>query len=295
MGQGSQSQFCVDDATPFDASSIPFEFIPPFGLKGSRDIVNTSGVRGTRSAHSLRSRLAGKTVAGDIVLPVSALMLDWWFPKILGANASGTSFAVAETIPEFVAMIDAASKVFSYTGCKVSKAVFRGSAQSPLITCTLSIIGKDYSIGNSGTFPALAMPVDLPYLFNELVLTVDGTSRECEDFELTIDNVGEARRGNDFAATAVKIKDRIVTLAFTNPFESTDVDLLSVAIGGMAASLVWTPSGGDCSTTITLPCLQIPVDLPTIQGKDQITNRITAVARRTDAAAEISVTHDSDL
>lgn len=295
MGQGALAKLAVDPVLPFDTSSEPYEYVPPFGLKGSQQIIDINGVRGTRSHQSERARFGAKSVGGDITLPVAASMLDKWLPRILGANASGTTFAVAETLPEFQVMHDTVEKVFTYTGCKVGKAVFKASAQSPLVLVTLTIIGKDRSKGNAGTFPNLTMPVDMPYLFNELVLTVGGTSRPCEDFELIIDNMGEARNVNSFTADLIKIKDRVVTLSFTNPFESADVDLLDVAIGGMSATLVWEPSGSNASTTITLPAVQIPVDDPTVQGKDQISNKITAVCRRTSSSAEIVITHDSSV
>lgn len=295
MGQGALAKFAVDPVLPFDTSSEPYEYIPPFGLKGSQPIIDIGGIRGTRSHQSERVRFGAKVVGGDVILPVAASMLDLWLPRILGAAKSGTDFLVAETLPEFQCMHDTVEKVFTYTGCKVGKAVFKGSAQSPLVTVTLSIIGKDRSPGNAGTFPSLTMPVDMPYLFNELVLTVDSVSRPVEDFELTIDNMGKARMVNSFTADSIMITDRIVTLSFTNPFESDMVDLLDVARGGMSGTLVWTPSGSNASTTITLPAIQIPVDDPVVSGKDQISNKITAICRRTSSSAEIVVDHDSSV
>lgn len=293
MGQGALAKFCVDPVLPFDASSEPYEYVPPFGLKATQPIIDIGGVRGTRSHHAARSRKGAKSVGGDITLPVSALMLDKWLPRILGAAESTNAFAVAETLPEFQCMHDTVEKVFSYTGCKVSKATFKGSAGSPLILVTLSILALDRSTGDAGTFPVLTMPVEAPYLFNELVLTVDGDSREAEDFELTIDNMGSAMNINSFTASRINIRDRIVSLSFTNPFESDSADLLDPDLPGLAATLVWTPSGLNATTTITLPALQIPADDPTVQAKDQIPYKINAIARRTAGAAEIAITHNS--
>lgn len=295
--QGAQAKLCMEPgASPhtFDTSSEPYEFVSE-SLKATKSIIDTNGIRGTRSHHGSRTREDVYTVAGDIVLHPSPADLDLLLPRILGASESSDTFALAETLPVFGVQIDRVAKVFSYADCVVGKATFRGKAgPGSFVELVLSIVGKSRSIGAAGSFPELTLGVaanNAPYVFSDGVLTLLSSARKMMDFELVIDNLPDVRFSNSLTATSITPKDRIITLATTNPFTSDETDLLDQAVAGAAGSLVFT--NGNMSTTFTFGLLQVPSDDPTIPGKSEITQKLTMTARMTSTTRELVVTHDS--
>lgn len=286
---GHQAQLAMDVATPFDASSEPYEFVSE-SLRKQGEILDTSGIRGTRSHVAERTREGSDTVSGSITMHVSPAMLDALLPRILGAPENLDVFDLAETIPEFHIMIDRVAKVFTYEGCRVSKATFKGAAGG-LIELVLDVVGKTETVGNAGTFPVLSMPVDPPYVFSDGVLTLQAAQRTFMDFELTIDNALKSRFANSRTATDISPEDRVATFRCTNPFTADEADLYGQALAGAAASLVFT--NGSYSTTFSFAALQFPDQSPVVGGKGEIPLQLEGIARKTGATAELTVTHDS--
>ena len=110
---GWAAKMAVDSALPFDASSIPLEFISESFVE-NEERVDSEGIRGTRSRHGERVHAGLRRVGGSIVLNPSPGELDTLLPYILGAAESTDSFAVADTLPDFQLMIDRVAKVFTY-------------------------------------------------------------------------------------------------------------------------------------------------------------------------------------
>src|SRR6185369_10952800 len=108
-----------------------YEFLHE-SVRATRTILDTSGIRGTRSHAVERTRTGTYSVAGRIVLQPTPEELAHLLPRILGAAASGTNYAVAETLPDFYLSIDRGAKVFTYAGCKIVKATFFGNEGSPI-------------------------------------------------------------------------------------------------------------------------------------------------------------------
>jgi len=258
-------------------------------LKKTGKILSTSGMRGTRSQPSERTQAGTYDVGGTITLHPTPAVLDLLLPRILGANESTDTFALADTLPEFDILIERVAKRFVYTKCKVNKATFKGKS-GELITLELDIMGQTETV-NSTAFPSISAPTDPPYVFHQGALTLVGSSRDFFDFELSIDNVLSKRYSNSQSANSIMPTDRIVGLKVTTPFTSAEVDLYNQTLLGSAAALVFT--NGGYSTTFTLGTVQFPDNSPVVGGKDEIPLMLDGVARMTGSTKELVVTHDS--
>lgn len=252
-------------------------------------ILDTNGLRGTRSHASERTQAGTYEVSGQIVLHPTPAVLDLLLPRILGANESTDSFALADTLPEFDLLVDKVAKRAVYGNCKINKATFAGKS-GELPTLTLDIMAKTESI-SATSFPSITAPTDPPYVFHHGALTLVSSARDFFDFELSIDNVLSRRFANSQSATSIMPTDRIVTLKATTPYTSSEIDLYNQTLLGSAASLVFTNSG--YSTTFTLGTVQFPDMSPVISGKDEIPLSLEGIARMTGSTRELVVTHDS--
>ncbi|MEQ8788876.1 MAG: phage tail tube protein [Pirellulaceae bacterium] len=291
--QGVQARLCMEPgAAPhtFDASSEPYEFLAE-SLRKRTALLDTSGIRGTRSHHAARTRVGAHAVSGSISLHPSPGDLDHLLPRILGADEASDVFVLAETLPSFGVLIDRVAETFQYTDCRVSKATFRGSAGG-LVLLVLDIVGVAEVTGVS--FPSLLLDTTAqaaPYTFSDGVLTLQSAQRQMMDFELVIDNGLQARFTNSQTATSIVPQDRIVTLKTTNPFTSDEVDLYGQPAVGAAGSLMLT--NGQMSTTFAFAALQSPDTSPVVPGKQEIPLVLEMTARMTGTTRELIVTNDS--
>lgn len=259
----------MDAVSPIDTSSEPFEFVSE-SLRQTIERSESEGIRGTRSRHGERVTQGLKRVGGSITLNPSPTELDKILPRILGAAESSDSFALDETLPEFLVCIDRIVKVHTYSGCKVSRATFAGSAGQKM-TLTLDIVGKSESEGNAGTFPSITIDAEECYMVFQAVLTLDSTAREFESFSLVIDNMLDTKFRNSQTATDISPSDRMVELTLTTPYTSAESALYStpaagsVRLTGISGSLVFT--SGSNSLTFTLNSLKPQSQTPVVNAR----------------------------
>jgi hypothetical protein len=289
---GHQSQLAADaDGATFSASSEPYEFSTESIQKRST-ILDTSGIRGTRSHVSERTRFGNEEIGGTIEMPMDPVMLDNWLPRILGGTETTDSFPLAESLPLFALLIDKGFDVYQYDGCKVSRAVIRATA-GELVTLALDIVAKSETGGKS--FPALTFPTDQPYRFMDGALTLQSSDRAgtVTDFECVIDNAVNRRYSmGGITPTDLRETDRTVTLNATVAAEAGNSDLYGQALAGAAASLVLT--NGSLSTTLDFATLQFPDRSPQVGSRDgEIMLAMEGTARRSGTTAELTVTNVS--
>jgi len=281
----------------FDANSECYEFLSE-SMKKTGVILDTSGIRGTRSHHSNNTRTGPYEVGGSITIVPHPAGLDLILPRIMGAAESTDTFALADGLnlagsQYFGLMVDRVAKVFTYAGCLIDKAIFRGQAGG-FVELQLDIIGQSESVGNAGSFPAITPSVAAnaaPYVFTDGVCTLVSSARVITEFEVTIDNQLRRRMSNSLTATSIDASDRIVTCKFKTPYTSSETDLYGQALAGSAATLVLT--NGNMSTTMTFATIQFPDNSPTITGKDEIPLELEGIARMSSTTKELVVTHDS--
>jgi hypothetical protein len=287
---GHQARLSMGAAgTAIGSFTEAYEFVSE-SLQKKQTILETAGLRGTRSHPAERTRDGTYEIAGTLNLHVSPAMLDLLLPRILGAAESSDLFALAETLPEFDVLVDRVAKRFVYGSCKVNKATFKGKA-SGLLELALDLVGKTETV-SATAFPAIAAPTDPPYVFHDGTFTLGGSARKVLEFELVIDNQVKPRFTNSQSATDLSPEDRIVTAKLKTPYTSDEADLYGVNTANAAAASFAFTNGG-YSTTFSLAKLQIPDMSPVVGGKGEITLEINGVAKKSGSTAELAVTHDA--
>lgn len=287
---GWKVKCAVQAALPFTSGATPLE-ITSESLSKKTSIINPMGMQGTRSQKSERSRFGTSPVGGTVSLPWSPTSGAVLLPFIMGANASGTTFALADAMQVFQMQLDRGTDVFNYTDLEVNKATWKGTS-GDFFNLDLDLIGVDEVQAGSGAGQALTAPTDPPYVLSDLSIVVDGTTREIFDLELTIDNKLAARFANSNTATRISPTDlREVGVVFTSPFGSTETDLYNTALAGISVVAVLT--NGNYSTTFTLACVQFPSETPVAGSKGEIPLKMSGIARMTGSTKELVISHDS--
>lgn len=263
-------------------------------VKKVGQILETGGIRGTRSHASERTREGPYKITGQIVCQPSPVELDYLLYKVCGtAKTGGNVFALAETIPEFYYTADRVAKVITYAGCKAVKTTFAASAGG-LLTVTVDVEGKTETIGAAGSFPSLTLDTGAPYALHDTTgaVVIGGTAYEVNNLEIVIENVFNGDRfNNSISRTDIPIIDRNVTLKMTLPYTSTETGLYDAGASGAACTITFT--NGNYSLLFSFAAIQYAADTPTVGGKDEIPLTLTCVARKSGSTAELIITNDS--
>jgi hypothetical protein len=284
---GSQSRLSMAAAGTAVASySEAHEFVSE-NLAKSLTILDTGGIRGTRSHPAERTRDGTYTVQGTVNYHGSKGLLDLLLPRILGGGTSPT-YTLAETLPFFDCLIERVADRFVYGNCKVNQATFKARA-SGLLELELALIGETETV-SAAAFPAIAPPVDAPYIWQDCVVTLNSVPRVVTQFELVIDNHLEARFSNSQTATDLYPTDRTIRLACTVPFTGDTTDLYGANTGGAAAgSLVFT--NGAHALSFSLAQVQFADHSPVVAGKREIFLHLAGTAKKTGSTSELVVTN----
>jgi len=288
MGHQSRLSLAAG-GTAIGSYTEAYEFLTE-SLRKQLTIVDTAGLRGTRSHPAERTRDGTYAIGGGLQFHATPAMLDLLLPRILGANEATDVFALAETLPEFDVLIDRVAKRFVYAGCQVNRATFRAAAGGPL-ELDLDVIGKTETV-SATAFPSITAPVDPPYVWQDCVCTVNGSARVVTQWEMTIDNALNARFSNSQTATDIHSTDRIITVNLTVPYTSSEVDLYGINTGGAAAA-TFAFTNGNYSTTFSIAKLQIPDQSPVVDGRGEILLQLQGVAKQSSTTKELVITHDS--
>jgi hypothetical protein len=287
---GHQSRLSMAAAgTAIGSYTEAYEFRSE-GLRATREIVESKGIRGTRSEPIERTRDGLIRVAGSIALHATPSMLDLVLPRIMGAAEATDVFAVAETLPEFDVLIDRVARRFVYGACKVSRATFRASAGGAL-ELDLEINGKTETV-SATAFPSITAPTDPPYIWSDAVCTVEGSARIVTQWELTIDNQLESRFSNSQNATSIHTQGRVVTVSMTVPYTSDEIDLYGIAASGAGGATFVLTNGGR-SLTFTVGALMVADSSPVVGGPGEILLQLSGTAKSTGSTKELQITNDS--
>ncbi len=293
MGWATALAIDLDDGT-FDSSSKRLEFVPPLTVGATTPIVESQGIRGTRSRFGERIVQGQISVGGDINLEPTPDELDYLLPLILGANESTDVFALDDTLQTFWVLIDHVAKNHRYAGCYVSKAVFDFTANQ-LMKLTLSIMGKTETELNAGTFTAGTISALQAYILHQLAVTIHGSAREVERMVVTVDNAPVAKFWNTQTVSTITAADRIVTVATTVPYNTTNADIYTLQKAGTWANGSAVATNGNRSLTFTLNSLRA-LDLRTseiAQRNDALGLPLTFQAFQTTTTKELVVNNDS--
>src|SRR5262245_6621608 len=285
---GSQSRLSMAaTGTAIGAYTESYEFVGE-NLAKSLTILETAGIRGTRSHPAERTRDGTYAVQGTIRFHCSKVLLDLLLPRILGGGSSPT-YTLAETLPAFDVLLERVASRFVYGACKVNRAVFRARA-SGLLELALDLIGETETV-SATAFPAIAPPTDSPYIWQDCVVTLNATPRVVTEFELVVDNHLRARFSNSQTATDLYPIDRTIGLKCSVPFTADDTDLYGANTGGAAAgTLAFTD--GPHHLTFTLAQVQFPDSSPVVAGKGEIFLRLEGTAKKSGSTSELVVVNN---
>ena len=300
--QGAMGRLYVEPGSAphtFDGSSETYEFLYESLQRRSR-IVGGQGIRGTREESQESTRFGAYTVGGRIAMHVNPLALDLWLPRILGANESTDTFALAESLPSFGVLVDRVTQTFQYTDCVVNRALFRAQAgpsdgDPELVEMVLEIIGKTEVEDTAAPNVSIATTATSTqnYVLADGVFTFAAAAREVKQFTIMIDNHIQPRWVNSLTATALCPSRRTIAVQAVLPFDSDTDDLYAQARAGSAGSVAFT--NGSVSTTFTFGTLQVPAESPIIRGKQEIDLILNMIARKTGSTASLTVTNDSTV
>lgn len=293
----------TDSATYQTAPSESYEFLSET-VAARKTIIDTSAMRGSRSHHKVRTRAGTYTVSGGLEFNPTGNDLAKWLPRILGAAASGNSYAVAETLPSFYYSADRLTNAFHYTGCKVDTATFSAS-EGELLKLSLGIEGLTEVVAaytSSGAVSPITSPhaLDLtmhPLRFTEGVFTMVGGARPVKSLSLTVNNsLDKGRFNNSITRTALPELDRIVTVQATVPYTygattAGNADLYDQTNDGTTATFVFTSTvDTNVVFTLTLATLQVEAESPTMNARGEVMLTLNGTARMSSSTNEIAAT-----
>lgn len=298
--QGVFTQLAIGDTL---ALTSRFDF--QRGSIGKRQtLLNGNGLRGTLEEDISRIRTSFYRVNGNITFQPNASELALLLPWILGANASGTTYALADTLQTRYVQTDQVVKVFAHAGCAVNRARFYATQGGPL-SVDLDIVGQtegnivtttytEGAPGNAGTFPALTINTATgPFIFTDLALTVGGVTYNAQDFEVVVDNGLDADRFFNSLTLLTQVKtNRQITFRSSLPYGDASAVYGSGAAG---VAVNGTFTNGTVSILFGMAAVAFPANAPTIEGRTEIMLPIEGNAYHTGSTNSLIVTLDSTV
>lgn len=286
---GAIAQFGIGDTSTVD---MKLELVGgDIGLV--EEFAESNGITGTRSHPYERVRANLRRVSGSVTLHPNSAQLDVLLPWILGGTESTNVFPVAEALSAKYVSVDRVTKVFTYSGVVVSRAVFRAS-QGTQLEVVLDLEGIDETVGNAGTFPSLTISTAAgPYLFSDCTgaISVGGSAYGFRSWELTVDNMVDGEQFyNNLVRQRIPAKDRVVSLRLEGPYGDLS-GLYNTGVTGAAINTTFTNG----STSILFACVkaQFPRLSPQLNGKEEIMTVFDAICRTSSTTKEIIVTNAS--
>jgi hypothetical protein len=286
--QGMLSQLGISASDPVDAR---FDFQRE-SLKCIEEFLDGNGLRGTLEHDISRVRRGTRRIAGQIVMQPNAAELALLLPWILGANASGTTYALANTQQTRYVTVDRVTKVYTYSSVAVNRATFRAGQGEPL-QVILDLVGIDETEGNSGTFPSLSINTAAggPFILPDLALSIGGSTYNCRDFELTVDNRLDANRFfNSLTVVSTPKMDRSITMRTMLPHGDAAA-AYNTGPGGVA--VVGTFTNGTVSIAFSLVKVTFPRESPSVEGRSEIFVPLNGIAYHSGSTDSLVVTLDS--
>jgi hypothetical protein len=284
------------------AADKEYEFVSE-NLALDQEHIYEPGIRGTRLKPAERLRDGRKTPGGTIVMhPTYAELVDL-LPRIVSAASAQSgynTYTVSDTQPAaYDVTVDRIAKVFRYTGCRTSRATFRGSPGRPL-ELTLEVEALTEVIGNAGTFPSLTISGTPPFVWHDGVVTIGGTTYQCFEWECTIDWMLKLDRFvNSQTRTDLPSMGLTITNRFTIPYTSTETALYNAGVSGFAAIMEFTylgAGGGAAGTNLKYEFAKVCFPArksPIVASRDEVTMELSGEAYRSGSTAPLIVSLDS--
>lgn len=301
--QGSLARLAIKEGTgnvDFSSGAIGLPFVRSSLQKRAR-IGHPNVITGTREEISERARFEPYFYGGWVVFHLTPGHMATVFPWILGADASGTTFGLAETLQAFSVLEDAVTGVHEFYNGYINRAIISGEQRGPgsgpnFITVAVQMMFMNYlAPGASESYPTLALPVTgeyAPLIFEDSVLTLS-SAREVKKFVFDINNHIQPRYVNNLEPTALCPAYRTVTLQTVHPYDSGTSSLYDLTVTGVSSTKTLAITNGTVSITATFGALQVDTQTPVINPKQEIDLQLNMSARKASTTPSISFTVDS--
>lgn len=298
---GVFSRLLVQDGSPprtFSNTSERYGFLYE-SIQSRRIIQGRRRIVGTRDVYDGALRPHSYVIAGRLALQPGPADLRKWIPRILGGAFSGNTATTADELPTFDMLLDRENDVFLYTNCRVASAMFSGanhtgSEEEELVELVMTIVAETEVNGQTWPSPEPAVPnaaANAPYGNWEGVLTLGGSARLYDRFNLTIDNGIYVKARGSLTPNCIRAGDRSIRLVTSNPFTSvTHAQALTLWSAGAAGSLVFT--NGGMSTSFSFPHLRNTYNTPNVGSKNEIPLELYLEAARTTGSNSVTVVND---
>lgn len=238
------------------------------------ELVDGNAINGVLDRNIELMRDGAKRVRGPINMIPNAYEFQQLLVWILGGTPSGSgtvTYPLTQTnnLPEKFVSIDRVAKVFTYTGVKVNRAVFRATQNGPL-ELSLDLIAKSGAEADAGTFPSLTLNIaNGPFLFRDLAMSVAGTTVKAKEFTLTVDNMLNADRFfNQQTLESIDQEDRRITFETSLPYG--DYHALRSGFTSAGTAVVATFTNGGAAMSFSLVKVAIPYTDPGTPGKTEL-------------------------
>jgi hypothetical protein len=263
------------------ASARTFEVVSS-SVRAQDEVLDASGLLGSRTRREDRTRYGLIRVGGQIVLEPSPNMFDFFLPYILGTAESTDTFTAADSLLGFDMLHDpfgTGSLASKYTELYVNRMSLRFAAG--LLRMTLDVVGKTETTAQTFTANALGSTsaVDTPYTFYDTSagFTFGTIAFAVEEGELVLDNVLDVKFRNSQTAQSIRASDSIATLVTNIPLTSSTYGSFYGNKGPLTTTIAI--NNGTVTTTITLYNLKPADASPTPTGKEEVPLILTSNAR----------------
>ncbi len=286
---GNLSQLAIGTADPPD-KRLDFQN-STLGI--TQEMIDFSGMRGTRSRGVERVRESVKQLTGSLTLYPTAVELASILQWIFWGTPSGVgtvTYPLGDTPQSRYVCLDRVIKVYTSHGVGVSKARFE-SGPRKCLAVTLDLVGLIDAETAAGTFPA-GLTLDSttkPFMFHDSTIQIAGNTYQSDSFVLEIDNkLNLDRFLNSLTLTEITSTDRLITYSFSLPFGDA---YAAYNTGPAGVAVTTTFTYGSQVLTLTSPKVVFKREDPPITGRnDEIMLPLNGEAKKDGATLELSTT-----
>lgn len=292
--RGVVSPFAIGSAHPIVAGQTTGQLLNILtdSVAAVRGVIDGNAMLGTRSHYANRSREGLITVGGAFSGHPTFKELSIILPKVLGGNPSGTSYPLADALPNFCIqkkLLPDLNTINSYPDVMANVGTFTATRGQP-IGYDVSVLGLTVVAADTITFDAGLTPdtaSDTP-VFHDLSLSVAGQTYQIFEFSLTVNNALDLEMINARNATEVFPTDRVITISHPLP----QAALLASILIDTPAAVVATFTYNNQSLIFTLPSVRYTIPDAVIASRGEIRQPINGMAFRTSGSLELVTTLD---
>lgn len=230
--------------TAMEINDVRYDFHPSSTIGRKDEHVNANGLRGVLD-DSIERNLPGiYRVNGQVRMFPTPTELTTLLPIIFGTAVSTITYALAESATGYTYVVDRVSKVHTYAAVKVGRSRWHANGHNNALGVDFDVFGTTETEGNSGSFASTTIDIATkPWMFHQLVLTVDGTTVTPRSFEFTVDNNMDADRffNSQTLSTGANWTDRKIPMEIMLPYgDSSAIYTSSMLNTGVAVVATFT-------------------------------------------------------